>query len=70
MTGVRTSLSTRALSRGTSALSYATAAQAQPELAKIGEAENFGNDMQIEVDPEIIRALEDFRADFAAYPEH
>ena len=61
MTGRRTSLSTRALSGGTSALSYATAAQAQAELAKIGEAENFGNDMQIEVDPRILRALEALR---------
>ena len=61
MTGVRTSLSTRALSRGTSALSYATAAQAQAELAEIGEAENFGNDIQIEVDPKIISALEALR---------
>ena len=61
MTGVRTSFSTRALSRGTSALSYATAAQAQAELAEIGEAENFGNDIQIEVDPKIISALEALR---------
>ena len=70
MTGVRTSLSTSALSRATSTLSYTTAAQAQAELAEIAEAENFGNEMQIEVDPEIIRVLEDFRADFAAHPEH
>ena len=68
MTGRRTSLSTSALSRGTSALSYATAAQA--ELGKIVEAENFWNDMQIEVNPMIIRALEDLRAYFAAHPEH
>ena len=61
MTGRRTSLSTSALSRGTSALSYATAAQAQAELGKIVEAENFGNDMQIEVDPRILRALEALR---------
>ena len=68
MTGVRTSLSTSALSRATSTLSYTTAAQA--ELAEIGAAENFGNDMQIEVNPMIIRALEDLRAYFAAHPEH
>ena len=61
MTGVKTSLGTSALSRGTSALSYATAAQAQAELGKIGEAENFGNDMQIDVDPRIIGALEALR---------
>ena len=61
MTGVRTSLSTSALSRGTSALSYATAAQAQAELGKMGEAENFGHDMQIDVDPRIIGALEALR---------
>ena len=60
MTGVRTSLSTSALrSSLTSALSYATAAQA--ELAEIGEAESFGNDMQIGVDPRIIGALEVLR---------
>ena len=47
MTGVRTSLSTSALSRATSILPYTTAAQA--ELAEIGAAENFGNDMQTEV---------------------
>ena len=58
MTGVRTSLSTSALSRATSTLPYTTAAQA--ELGKIGEAENFGNDIQIEVDPKIINALEGF----------
>ena len=61
MTGVRTSRSTSALSRATSALPYATAAQAQAELAEIGEAENFGNDMQIDVDPRIIGALEALR---------
>ena len=68
MTGVRTSLSTSALSRATSILPYTTAAQA--ELAEIGAAENFGNDMQTEVNPMIIRALEDIRAYFAAHPEH
>ena len=59
MRGVRTSLSTSALSRATSTLPYTTAAQAQAELAEIAEAENFGNEMQVEVDPEIIRVLED-----------
>ncbi len=61
MTGVRTSLSTSTLSRATSILPYTTAAQAQAELGKIGEAENFGNDMQIDVDPRIIGALEALR---------
>ena len=59
MTGVRTSLSTSALSRATSTLPYTTAAQA--ELAEIGAAGNFGNDMQIAVDPKIISALEALR---------
>ena len=59
MTGVRTSLSTSALSRAISTLPYTTAAQA--ELAEIAEAENFGNDMQIAVDPKIISALEALR---------
>ena len=59
MTGVRTSLSTSALSRATATLPYTTAAQA--ELAEIGAAENFGNDMQIAVDPKIISAIEALR---------
>ena len=59
MTGVRTSLSTSALSRTTSTLPYTTAAQA--ELGKIEKAEKLGNDMQIEVDPRILRALEALR---------
>ena len=59
MTGVRTSLSTSALSRATSALPSTTAAHA--ELREIGEAEKLENKAQIEVDPRIIRALEDLR---------
>ena len=71
MTGVKTSLSTSALSRATSTLPYTTAAQAQAELAEIAEAENFGNEMQIGVDTEDYKGpLRTLRADFAAHPEH
>ena len=59
MTGVRTSLSTSALSRATSTLPYTTAAQA--ELGKIEKAEKLGNEMQIGVNPRIIRAFEALR---------
>ena len=59
MTGVRTSLSTSALSRATSTLPYTTAAQA--ELSTIEKAEKLGNEMQIGVDPRMIRVLEDLR---------
>ena len=68
MTGVRTSLSTSALSRATATLPYTTAAQA--ELGKIEKAEKLGNEMQLGVDQRILRVLEDFRAGFAAHPEH
>ena len=59
MTGVRTSLSTSALSRATSTLPYTTAAQA--ELSTIEKAEKLGNEMQIGVDPRMIGVLEDLR---------
>ena len=57
MTGVRTSSSTQ--SGLTRALPYTTAAQA--ESREIEEAKKLGDEMQIEVDPKIIRVLEDFR---------
>ena len=57
MTGVRTSSST--LSSLKRALPNTTATQA--ELGEIEEAKKLGIEMQIEVDPKIIRALEDFR---------
>ena len=57
MTGVRTSPST--LSSLTRALPNTTAAQA--ELGEIEEAKKLGIEMQIEVDPKIIRVLEDLR---------
>ena len=57
MTGVRTSSST--LSSLKRALPNTTAAQA--ELVEIEEAKKLGIEMQIEVDPKIIRVLEDLR---------
>ena len=57
MTGVRTSPST--LSSLTRALPNTTAAHA--ELGEIEEAKKLGIEMQIEVDPKIIRVLEDLR---------
>ena len=57
MTGVRTSSST--LSSLKRALLNTTAAQA--ELVEIEEAKKLGIEMQIEVDPKIIRVLEDLR---------
>ncbi len=57
MTGVRTSSST--LSSLTRAVPNTTAAHA--ELGEIEEAKKLGIEMQIEVDPKIIRVLEDFR---------
>ena len=57
MTGVRTSSST--LSSLKRAQPNTTAAHA--ELGEIEEAKKLGIEMQIEVDPKIVRVLEDFR---------
>ena len=57
MTGVRTS--STALTSLTTARPSTTAAQA--ELAKIREAERLRNEVQIEIDPKIIKVLKDLR---------
>ena len=59
MTGVRTSSST--LSSLKRAQPNTTAAQA--ELAEIEAVEKLGDEIQMEVDPKIIRVLEDLRED-------